>query len=123
MALRSLRGWQALLAVAYSVLIVWLTLYWVGLIDRILVHEETKTLSQALHRLWRTFELALSPSTVHGNVLGVIATLYREILMPALQVFAVIALLTRAAMVGSCRLTAQWKPTRAKAARAVHCER
>ena len=87
-----------MLLAAYALLIVWLGVYWVGLVDKILAHEEIKTLSQALFRVWRTFELAFSPSATHGNVLGVVATLYREILMPALQILAVIALLTWAAI-------------------------
>ena len=61
--------------------------------ERILANEETKTLSQALLRIWQMSSISFSAASQHGWTVGWLSTNYREILMPVLQVIAVIALL------------------------------
>jgi hypothetical protein len=93
MALRNVRGWRPILCAAYGLVIAWSLVYWLGIIDKILIHEEIKTLSQAFLRIGQMVSIAFSAAVQHGTMIGWLSTYYREILMPLLQVVAVIALL------------------------------
>jgi hypothetical protein len=93
MALRNASGWRPTLYAAYGLMIVWSLIYWLGLIDKILFHEETKTMSQVFLRLSQMVSMSFSSAVQHGGMVGTLSTFYREILMPVLQVAAVIALL------------------------------
>ena len=88
MALRNVRGWRAVLYAAYALVIAWSIYYWVGIIDRILLHEEQKTLAQAFSRVWFMVTMSFSAAARDGGMLGTVSTWYREIAMPVLQVGA-----------------------------------
>jgi hypothetical protein len=92
MALRNVRGWRSLLYIAYALVIAWSIYYWAGIIDKILVHEEEKTLAKAFSRIWLMVTMSFSAAARDGGMFGTISTWYREIAMPVLQVGAVLVI-------------------------------
>jgi hypothetical protein len=92
MALRNMRGWRPILYVAYALVIAWSIYYWVGIIEKILVPEEEKTLAQAFSRIWLMVTMSFSSAERNGGMLGTISTWYREIAMPVLQLGAVLVI-------------------------------
>ena len=92
MALRNARGWRAILYTAYALVIAWSIYYWVGIIDKILVHEEQKTLGQAFSRICFMVTMSFGAAARDGGMFGTISTWYREIAMPVLQVGAALVI-------------------------------
>jgi hypothetical protein len=94
MALGRVPGWRPTLLITYGLVLAWSLIYWLGLVEKILIHEDEKTLAQALLRLGQMVSLGFSTAIQHGGMLllGALSTFYREIMMPILQVVAVVAL-------------------------------
>lgn len=88
LAIRNRRLWLPLIAVAFVLLLILYAVYWTSVIDQILQGETEKTLSQAATRIWQMTSISLEAANRFGALWGRIASIYRELLMPAIQLAA-----------------------------------
>lgn len=79
------RHWLTLAVLASAILVVSSTLYWADLVERLLSQEKEKTIEIVLSRIWEMNDLGLRAGLRGGTLHWVLASLYREILMPVLQ--------------------------------------
>ena len=83
-------AWVALAMLASAMLVISSALYWERLIETMLSQEEQKTIETVLSRVWRMVDLGLRSGTRGGTSTWVIATYYREIFMPILQLLTLL---------------------------------
>lgn len=89
LAIRSRRAWLQLIALAFTLLSLLYVFYWTSVIDQILQGESEKTLSQAAARIWQMTSMSIEAGGRFGGLWGRIASVYRELLMPIIQLVAV----------------------------------
>lgn len=89
LAVRRRRTWLPLIAFAFVLLSLLYALYWIPVVDQILQGETEKTLTQAALRIWQMTSISIEAGGRFGGVWGRIASVYRELLMPVIQLAAV----------------------------------
>jgi hypothetical protein len=90
LALREIGIWRLIVPVAYGLLIGLMVVYWIFLVGRIAEGESDKSAAVLLDRVWTLHSIPFVQSFSHGYVGGMLATLYRETIMPLLQSGAVL---------------------------------
>ncbi len=84
--------WLALAMLAGAILVVFSALYWQELIEALLSQEQQRSIETVLSRVWQIIHLGLRTGIRSGTSHWVIATYYREIFMPLLQLLTLILL-------------------------------
>jgi len=88
LGLRKQRHWLLLALLASVLLVISSGIYWSTLVEKLLLHEDQKTMATLAHRIlqmnWMGFQAASRTNTTLFPILAV-ATFYREMLMPVLQ--------------------------------------
>jgi Ca2+/Na+ antiporter len=89
-AIRNRSAWLRIIGIACVLLFLLYVMFWVSLMDKILAGETEKTLSQATSRIWQMMSMSVDAAQRHGGLIGTLATIYRELVMPVAQLLAVV---------------------------------
>jgi hypothetical protein len=82
--------WLGLAMLASAILVISSALYWQGVIEAVLSQEQQKTIGIVLSRIWKIIQLGLPNGINSGTSHWVIATYYRELFMPTVQVLTLV---------------------------------
>lgn len=89
-AIRGGRVWAAWALVAAVVLVVSSGAYWSILFDRLIPHDERNAVTTVLQRVWLMASGGLQTGARSGMTPWVLATVYREMVMPIVQLLALV---------------------------------